>query len=240
MDSGATTSIGERRFFIESTLRTCNTRIQCANGKFITCNLRGTMVIEIGGKQIKIENALCVEGVVNLLSVNQLVNKGYILVFDKDSVEVYTSKNEVLSEKPFMMLERKLGDKLWTFDQPVKAVLENQKPFEKQTKTEKLAYAMFTKIFTEEDLVTLHNKFAHCSLPLLKILFPRELEKIYKLPPCHACLSMQFKKKYKKTTDYADEDSGEMISMNQDPEIQKEVFTKYLSRDEVKEVKDGQ
>ncbi len=115
MDSGATTSIGERRFFIESTLRPCNTRIQCANGKFITCNLRGTMVIKIGGKQVKIENALCVEGVVNLLSVNQLVKKGYILVFDKELVEVY-SKNEVLSGKPFMLLERKLGDKLWTFD----------------------------------------------------------------------------------------------------------------------------
>ena len=71
-----------------------------------------------------------------------------------------------------MLLERRLGDKLWTFDQPVKAVLEHQKPLAKQSKPEKLAYAMLTKILTEEDLVTLHNKFAHCSLPVLKILFP--------------------------------------------------------------------
>ena len=60
MDSGATVSIGERRFFIESTLRPCHTRIQCANGKFMTCTLRGTMVVEIGGKKIMIENAITV------------------------------------------------------------------------------------------------------------------------------------------------------------------------------------
>ena len=240
VDSGATTSIGERRFFIESTLRPCNTKIQCANGKYMTCSLRGTMVVEIGGKQVFIENALCIDGVVNLLSVNQLVNKGYILVFDNESVGVFASKNDVLSEKPFMLLERRLGDKLWTFDQPVKAVLEHQKPLAKQSKQEKLAYAMLTKILTEEDLVTLHNKFAHCSLPVLKILFPTHLEKVTKLPPCHACLSMQFKKKYKKTTDYADEDSGEIISMTQDPEAQREVFAKYLAREEVKETKEGQ
>ena len=99
VDSGATTSIGERRFFIESTLRPCNTKIQCANGKYMTCSLRGTMVVEIGGKQVFIENALCIDGVVNLLSVNQLVNKGYILVFDNESVGVFAPPRMMFYQK---------------------------------------------------------------------------------------------------------------------------------------------
>ena len=98
VDSGATISIGERRFFIESTLRPCLTKIQCANGKFMTCTLRGTMVVEIGGKKIIVENALCIDGVANLLSVNQLVNKGYILVFDVESVGIFAFKNDVLGQ----------------------------------------------------------------------------------------------------------------------------------------------
>ena len=163
MDSGATVSIGERRFFIESTLRPCHTRIQCANGKFMTCTFRGTMVVEIGGKKIMIENALCIDGVANLLSVNQLVNKGYILVFDVESVGIFASKNDVLVNEPFMLLKRKIGEKLWVVNQPVKALMQDQKPFDRQTKVEKLAFAMFTKMFTEEDLVTMHNKFAHCT-----------------------------------------------------------------------------
>ena len=237
MDSGATVSIGERRFFIESTLRPCHTRIQCANGKFMTCTLRGTMVVEIGGKKIMIENALCIDGVANLLSVNQLVNKGYILVFDVESVGIFASKNDVLVNEPFMLLKRKIGEKLWVVNQPVKALMQDQKPFDRQTKVEKLAFAMFTKMFTEEDLVTMHNKVAHCSLPLLKILFPSQLEKVYKLPPCHACLSMQFKKKYKKTTDYTNEGLGELVAMTQDQDVQKEIYWKYLGGNVVKEVK---
>ena len=127
MDSGATVSIGERRFFIESTLRPCHTRIQCANGKFMTCTLRGTMVVEIGGKKIMIENALCIDGVANLLSVNQLVNKGYILVFDVESVGIFASKNDFLVNEPFMLLKRKIGEKLWVVNQPVKALMQDQK-----------------------------------------------------------------------------------------------------------------
>ena len=195
------------------------------------------MMVEIGGKKIMIENALCIDGVANLLSVNQLVNKGYILVFDVESVGIFASRNDVLVNEPFMLLKRKIGEKLWVINQPVKSLLQNQRPMEKQTKVEKLAFAMFTRMFNEEDLVSLHNKFAHCSLPLLKILFPSRLEKVYKLPPCHACLSMQFKRKYKKTTDYTDESLGDFAAMTQDQEEQKEIYWKYLGGSVVKEGK---
>ena len=136
-----------------------------------------------------------------------------------------------------MLLRRKLGEKLWAINQPVKAIMHDQKPLDKQSKAEKLAFAMFTKMFTEEDLVTMHNKFAHCSLPLLKILFPSQLEKVSKLPPCHACLSMQYKKKYKKTTDYTNESLGELVAMTQDQDVQKDVYWKYLGGTVVKDVK---
>ena len=129
VDSGATVSIGERSFFTESTLRPCLTKIQCANGKFMTCTLRGTMVVDLCGKKIFIEDALCIDGVANLLSVNQLVNKGYILVFEKESVGVYASRNEVLVNEPFMLLKRRIGEKLWTFNQP-KPLLKVQKPLD--------------------------------------------------------------------------------------------------------------
>jgi hypothetical protein len=119
VDTGATTTIGEPGLFIQSSLVPCNTKIECANGEYMVCKLRGTMLVKYEGQQLVIPDALCMEGVVNLLSVNQLVNKGYILVFDKNSVGIYTSKNNIHTNKPFMFLDRKIGEKLWVIDQPL-------------------------------------------------------------------------------------------------------------------------
>jgi len=92
----------------------------------MVCTKRGTMLIRCQGKELLIENALCIDNVPNLLSVNQLVAKGFVLVFDKESVGVFASKDDVLVDKPFIQLERKMGNKLWTMEQPLEPVITSQ------------------------------------------------------------------------------------------------------------------
>ena len=120
VDSGATTTIGEPPLFIRSSLYPCHTVVVCANKQKMICKQRGTMLVTYKGQKLEVHDALCMSNVKNLLSVDQLVRMDYIVVFDKGAVGLYASYENIVMKKPFMNLERKIGDKLWAIEQPLK------------------------------------------------------------------------------------------------------------------------
>ena len=126
VDSGATTTIGEPPLFIRSSLYPCHTVVVCANKQKMICKQRGTMLVTYKGQKLEVHDALCMSNVKNLLSVDQLVRMGYIVVFDKGAVGLYASYENIVMKKPFMNLERKIGDKLWAIEQPLKPFIQGQ------------------------------------------------------------------------------------------------------------------
>ena len=76
--------------------------VLCANKQQMICKQRGTMLVTYGSQKLEIHDALCIPNVKNLLSVDQLVRMGYIVVFDKGAVGFYASYDDVALRKPFM------------------------------------------------------------------------------------------------------------------------------------------
>ena len=181
----------------------------------MVCTQRGTMLVTYKGKKLEIHDALCIENVANLLSVDQLVKMGYIVVFEKGNVGLYSSKADVILGNPFMELQRKIGQKLWTIDQPLLPYVNEQNYsniYGKNSKQKNLAMSLVTKSLSSVDLMILHLRFAHATLPRLKILFPEFMKDVVEMPICDACLSMGYKTRYKKKSDYTKEWDGEGVN----------------------------
>ena len=109
VDSGATISIGDPSLFLKGSLKPCNTAVICANGDRMICTQRGTMLVTYNGQKLEIVDALCISNVANLLSVDQLVKMGFIVVFENLAVSLFTSKANVILSKPLFELKRKIG-----------------------------------------------------------------------------------------------------------------------------------
>jgi hypothetical protein len=169
------------------------------------------MLVTYKGKKLEIHDALCMPNVKNLLSVDQLVRMGYIVVFDKGAVGLYASYDDITMKNPFMNLERKFGDKLWAIEQPLKPYVQNpdlHAGINTKSKKGRKLMALLTSTLSSVDIMILHLRFAHTTLPILKIMFPKLLENTGSLPHCDACLSMLYKTRYKKTSDYSKEWEG--------------------------------
>ena len=190
IDSGATTTIGEPPLFIKSSLYPCHTVVVCANKQKMICKQRGTMLVTYKGKKLEVHDALCMPNVKNLLSVDQLVRMGYIIVFDKGAVGLYASYEDIALKSPFMSLERKIGDKLWAIEQSLKPYVQStdlHSDINTKSKKGRKLLALLTQTLSTVYLMILHLRFAHASLPTLKIMFPKPLENADKLPHCDAC-----------------------------------------------------
>ena len=114
----------------------------------------------------------------------------------------------------WLVVKRKIGDKLWSVDQPLLPYISDQNYssfYGKNAKQKNLAMSLVTKSLSTEDLMVLHLRFAHVTLPRLKLLFPESLHKVEQLPICDDCLSMGYKSRYKKKSDYTKEWSGESV-----------------------------
>ena len=175
------------------------------------------MLVTYKGKRLEIHDALCMPNVKNLLSVDQLVRMGYIIVFDKGAVGLYASYEDITMKTPFMNLSRKIGEKLWAIEQPLIPLVQNSNlhpSIRQQSKKGKKLLALLTQTLSSVDIMILHLRFAHTSLPTLKIMFPKLLENTEKLPHCDACLSMLYKTRYKKVSDYSKEWEGPGIRID--------------------------
>ena len=75
----------------------------CANGEKMVCTQRGTMLVTYKGKRLEIHDALCIKGVANLISVNQLVKMGFVVLFEHSCVSLYASKSDIALNNPFMV-----------------------------------------------------------------------------------------------------------------------------------------
>ena len=220
VDSGATISIGDPSLFLKGSLKPCNTAVICANGDRMICTQRGTMLVTYNGQKLEIVDALCISNVANLLSVDQLVKMGFIVVFENLAVSLFTSKANVILSKPLFELKRKIGQKLWVIDQPLLPYVkeQNYSKIYGNRKQKNLAMSLVTKSLSSLDLMVLHLRFAHSTLPRLKLIFPeyKSLQEVEKLPLCDACLSMGYKTRYKKISDYSKEWNGEGVAFVQD------------------------
>ena len=149
------------------------------------------MLVTYKGQKLEVHDALCMSNVKNLLSVDQLVRMGYIVVFEKEAVGLYASYENIAMKKPFMNLERRIGDKLWAIEQPLKPLVlgpELHTDINKNSKKGKKLMALLTQSLSSVDIMVLHLRFAHATLPTLKLMFPKLLESTEKLPICDACL----------------------------------------------------
>ena len=142
---------------------------------------------------------------------------GYIIIFDKGAVGLYASYEDITMKTPFMNLSRKIGEKLWAIEQPLIPLVQNSNlhpSIRQQSKKGKKLLALLTQTLSSVDIMILHLRFAHTSLPTLKIMFPKLLENTEKLPHCDACLSMFYKTRYKKVSDYSKEWEGPGIRID--------------------------
>ncbi|GAU43786.1 hypothetical protein TSUD_378110 [Trifolium subterraneum] len=77
-----------------------NTRIKLANGNFIAAEGMGNVVIQrSNGKKVVIEKVLYVPGMkCNLMSVGQLLEKGFKAVFEGETLKLFDSKQRLISK----------------------------------------------------------------------------------------------------------------------------------------------
>ena len=151
LDSGATITIsGNKDNFLY--LQPCNVIVECANNERMVCNFNGPLVISHGGHEIVMTDSLYIPGCVTLLSVNQITNMNYIVLFEKDNVEIFKTREDVYIKKPYISTEKKIGDKLWTV--PVKGC----KPYH-GNKVKFTAY--MAKFCNDANPDVLHARYCH-------------------------------------------------------------------------------
>ncbi len=187
MDSGATITIsGNKKNFIF--LEPCNIIVECANNERMNCKLHGPLVITHKGHEIVMANSLYIPGCVTLLSVNQMTDIDFIVMFAKDHVEIFKSRSDVQNNKPYIRTEKKLGAKLWTV--PVKGCTPYHGNKVKFT-------AFMAKFCNDANPDVVHARYCHLNLGYLRKKFPL-FTNIEKLCWCDACASEAPRKPYMK------------------------------------------
>jgi hypothetical protein len=115
--------------------------------------------------------------------------KGFVLVLDNESVGVFVSKDDVLVDKSFIQLKRKMGNKLWTMEQLLEPVITSQNLKIDLRRTRGRLTLYIQAWFSQKILLCFDPNSQPCnldtevySLPVLKILFPHKLKEVTKLP----------------------------------------------------------
>ena len=140
------------------------------------------------GKVVVIKDALYVPNAVTLISVDQLTNMGMFVLFDKNAISLYRSMEKLKKDLPFIVSNRKIGQKLYTFE---------AKRLKNYNKNINIPQSFLSKITAECDADLLHQRYRHTTLHILKKKFPH-LKSVDSLKPCLACISNQRRKGYKK------------------------------------------
>jgi hypothetical protein len=80
LDSGATITIsGIKDNFVY--LEPCHIVVECANNERMICKFNGPLVVSHTGHEIVMMNSLYIPGCVTLLSVNQMTDQDFIVMF---------------------------------------------------------------------------------------------------------------------------------------------------------------
>ena len=187
LDSGATITIsGNKDNFLF--LEPCHVVVECANNERMVCKLNGPLVIKHEGNEIVMANSLYIPGCVTLLSVNQMTDLDFVIVFTKGNVEIYKSRADVHNSKPYIRTEKKIGAKLWTL--PVKGCT----PYH-GNKVKFTAY--MAKFCNDANPDVIHARYCHLNLGYLRKKFPI-FTNTEKLCWCDACASEAPRKPYMK------------------------------------------
>ena len=187
LDSGATITIsGNKDNFIF--LEPCHVVVECANNERMVCKWNGPLVITHEGHEIVMTNSLYIPGCVTLLSVNQMTDLDFIVMFTKGNVEIFKSRSDVHDSKPYIRTEKKIGAKLWTV--PVKGCT----PYH-GNKVKFTAY--MAKFCNDANPDIVHARYCHLNLGYLRRKFPI-FTNVEKLCWCDACASETPRKPYMK------------------------------------------
>jgi len=156
---------------------------------FITVQLKGTFRCAHNGQVITIPDSLFHPNIATLISVDQLTRMGLLVLFDNEAVSFYRNRDQLKNNKPVLKSHRRIGEKLYTIrTKTLVDYNDNPKKFK----------AFLTKVSEECDVTTLHQRFDHAPLFILKKLFPH-LQNVDRLPTCLTCVANTPKKAYKKS-----------------------------------------
>ncbi|CAH0714616.1 unnamed protein product, partial [Brenthis ino] len=101
IDSGATENLMQNKFMQYMTKienLKCEIKIKIANGSYLTATKKGSLTAHCQGVTLNVE-ALIVPGLCNnLLSVKQLMNKGYMLIFKDNTLKIIKGEKTFYGE----------------------------------------------------------------------------------------------------------------------------------------------